>query len=126
MRSALTYRKQALLRALGFEKSGLHTRLEVYVCFDIWVLGASPLCGVGLSASIYFAALRKFRFNPLRLAPPARQRVSMRYALAYPPAPASGLKSATRQHTRRRVSASALEFEKSGLHTRLAAGFLYI
>jgi hypothetical protein len=29
-------------------------------------LGASPLRGVGLSAPIYFAALRKFRFNPLR------------------------------------------------------------
>jgi hypothetical protein len=29
-------------------------------------LGASPLRGVGLSAPIYFAALRKFRFNPFR------------------------------------------------------------
>jgi hypothetical protein len=38
------------------------------VCFDICFLGASPLRGVGLSAPIYFAALRKFRFNPLRLA----------------------------------------------------------
>jgi hypothetical protein len=39
------------------------------VCFAVWFLGASPLRGVGLSAPIYFAALRKFRFNPLRLAP---------------------------------------------------------
>jgi hypothetical protein len=37
------------------------------VWFDVWFLGASPLRGVGLSAPICFAALRKLRFNRLKL-----------------------------------------------------------
>jgi hypothetical protein len=65
---------------LGFEKGGWHTRLPAGVYFDIWFLGASPLSGVGLSAPIYFAALRKFRFNPLRL---ARQRVFHTFGLLF-------------------------------------------
>jgi hypothetical protein len=53
-------------------KRRLHTRLEAMFALMSGLLfrflGASPLRGVGLSAPIYFAALRKFRFNPLRFA----------------------------------------------------------
>jgi hypothetical protein len=66
MRYAPASLKQPSLRALGFENGDWHTRLKACVYFDICFLGASPLRGVGLSAPIYFAALRKFRFNPLR------------------------------------------------------------
>jgi hypothetical protein len=65
MRSAPAYPKYGFNICLWDENSGLHTRLATGVCFDIWFLGASPLRGVGLSAPIYFAALRKFRCNPL-------------------------------------------------------------
>jgi hypothetical protein len=71
IRYALAYRKQPSASAFGSENGDWHTRLEACVCFAICLLGASPLRGVGLSAPIYFAALRKFRFNPLRFGPPA-------------------------------------------------------
>jgi hypothetical protein len=55
MRSALAYRKQLSLRALGFENSVLHTRLEavfaLYFCFLGAFFAALPQ-KTGLSAPI--------------------------------------------------------------------------
>jgi hypothetical protein len=90
IRSALAYPKRSSLRAVGSEKGALHTRLEAGVCFDICFFGASPLRGVGLSAPIYLAALRKFRFNPSydycqeALRSPAKPRPSMLSPFRFP------------------------------------------
>jgi hypothetical protein len=51
-------------------------------------LGAPPLCGVGLSAPICFAALRKFRCNPLRGITSGKTRQRLRLAGCDEEAPA--------------------------------------
>jgi hypothetical protein len=74
MRSALTYRKQPLLRAFRSENGDWHTRLAGNLLFDIWFLGAffaAKPQKTGLSAPIprpAMAVLRDFHFNPFRRA----------------------------------------------------------
>jgi hypothetical protein len=107
MRSAPAYRKQASNSALGIEKGALHTRLEVVFALYFRFLSAF-FCSKGANKASA-QKNRALRYNPPfameAYALRARQRVSIRSALAY----------------RKCTSLRAFSFENGAWHTRLEA-----